>query len=236
MELSELFTKPSFIFDIICIAALLIIALVYARKGFAAGVVQFAGTLVSLVGGRLVADWAAPVIFTRFLAPNFITRVTEMIGPGNVYDLGAIVQEHLGFLPESIVEPVVASLEGSLSLALCSTAESLAQVIVSDLIAPLFTPVIAIVLFFVAFTLLRMAASFLVTLLSNLNKLPVLGGVNYWLGFAAGLLAGLLDVFLVLCVVWALIVITGGGLPFLNDAALADSIVYRLFGRINPFM
>ena len=121
-------------------------------------------------------------------------------------------------------------------MALCSTAESLAQVIVSDLIAPLFTPVIAIVLFFVAFTLLRMAASFLVTLLSNLNKLPVLGGVNYWLGFAAGLLAGLLDVFLVLCVVWALIVITGGGLPFLNDAALADSIVYRLFGRINPFM
>ena len=38
-----------------------------------------------------------------------------------------------------------------------------------------------------------------------------------------------------LCAVWAVIVITGGSIGFLNDQALAGSITYSLFGRFNPF-
>ena len=52
----------------------------------------------------------------------------------------------------------------------------------------------------------------------------------------AGALAGLADVFLLLCVVWALMVITGGNLPGLNEAALGGSVYYTIFSRLNPFM
>ena len=67
-------------------------------------------------------------------------------------------------------------------------------------------------------------------------RLPVLGAVNRGLGLAAGVAAGLADVFLLLCVVWALIVITGGNLPALNEQLLGGSIYYQTFSRINPFL
>ena len=70
IDWQALFTKPSFLFDILCAAALILLALVYAHKGLLATFVQGIGTLASLIGARLFADWAAPVVFQNFLAKN----------------------------------------------------------------------------------------------------------------------------------------------------------------------
>ena len=103
-------------------------------------------------------------------------------------------------------------------------------------LAPLLTPVISLVLFFVAFALLRMLVSLLVTVLGLVNKLPVIGAVNHWLGWGVGGIASLVDIYLVLCVVWALIVITGGNLTMLNDTVMSGSLYYKVFNVFNPFV
>ena len=107
---------------------------------------------------------------------------------------------------------------------------------VQKVLAPLLTPVISLVLFFVAFALLRMLVSLLVTVLGLVNKLPVVGTVNRWLGWTAGGIASLLDIYLVLCVLWALIVITGGNLTVLNDTVMSSSLYYKVFNVFNPFL
>ena len=89
--------------------------------------------------------------------------------------------------------------------------------------------------FFVAFALCRLVVSFVVAVLTNFNRIPLVGGVNRMLGFAMGILAGTVDLYLVLCAVWAIIVITGGSISFLNDTALSGSVAYGIFGRLNPF-
>ena len=93
-----------------------------------------------------------------------------------------------------------------------------------------------LVLFFVAFALLRMLVSLLVTVLGLVNKLPVIGAVNHGLGWSVGALASLVDIYLVLCVVWALIVITGGNLTMLNDTVMSTSLYYKVFNLFNPFL
>ena len=40
----------------------------------------------------------------------------------------------------------------------------------------------------------------------------------------------------VLCVVWALIVITGGNLTMLNDTVMSGSLYYKVFNVFNPFV
>ena len=40
---------------------------------------------------------------------------------------------------------------------------------------------------------------------------------------------------MVLCIIWAVVVITGGSLPGLNDQALAGSRLYTFFSAYNPF-
>ncbi len=101
---------------------------------------------------------------------------------------------------------------------------------------PLLTPVIMLVLFFVFYAVLRMLVSMLVTVLGLVNKLPVIGTVNRGLGWLTGGMTAMLDLYLVLCVVWGLVVITGGNLNVLNDTVMRSSLYYKAFNMFNPFL
>ena len=155
---------------------------------------------------------------------------------GGAVSLDGIAQRYAGFLPEAFRASIVDACERSISAVLNDNAVVLADTIVQKVLAPLLTPVISLVLFFVAFALLRMLVSLLVTVLGLVNKLPVIGAVNHWLGWGVGGIASLVDIYLVLCVVWALIVITGGNLTMLNDTVMSGSLYYKVFNVFNPFV
>ena len=175
-------------------------------------------------------------MFQRFLAGSFRTQIAESISAGGVVDLTGIADKYAGFLPESFRASIVEACERSISAVLSDNAVMLADVIVQKVLAPLLTPVISVVLFFVTFALLRMLVSMLVTVLGLVNRLPVIGTVNRWLGWITGCIASTMDIYLVLCVVWAVIVITGGNLTVLNDTVMSSSLYYKAFNLFNPFL
>ena len=214
----------------------LLLAVRYARKGFLAASVQLGGNVFSLVGARVFSGWAAAEVFQRFLAGSFRTQIAESISAGGVVDLTGIADKYAGFLPESFRASIVETCERSISAVLSDNAVVLADAIVQKVLAPLLTPVISVVLFFVAFALLRMLVSMLVTVLGLVNRLPVIGTVNRWLGWVTGCVASTMDIYLVLCVVWAVIVITGGNLTVLNDTVMSSSLYYKAFNLFNPFL
>ena len=227
-----MFKNPSFLFDIVCTVAWLLLAVRYARKGFLAASVQLGGNVFSLVGARVFSGWAAAEVFQRFLAGSFRTQIAESISAGGVVDLTGIADKYAGFLPEGFRASIVETCERSISAVLSDNAVVLADAIVQKVLAPLLTPVISVVLFFVAFALLRM----LVTVLGLVNRLPVIGTVNRWLGWVTGCVASTMDIYLMLCVVWAVIVITGGNLTVLNDTVMSGSLYYKAFNLFNPFL
>ena len=208
-----MFKNPSFLFDIMCTVVWLLLAVRYARKGFLASVVQLAGSLLSLTGARAFSGWAAGQVFQNFFAGSFRNQIAASIAAGGVVDLSGIAQRYAGFLPESFRASIVEACERSVSAVLSDNAVVLADVIVQKVLAPLLTPVISLV-----------------------NRLPVVGTVNRWLGWTAGGIASLLDIYLVLCVLWALIVITGGNLTMLNDTVMSSSLYYKVFNVFNPFL
>lgn len=223
--------NAAIVFDLVMLALLLVVAFAYARRGFAAGLVQFVGNLASLIGALVLSHQASPLLFEKFFQNGFVTSIQNTISSEGTVNIQGTIEKYAGFLPESIKE----SLTASASSLLDSGAPDLAAKLVDEVIAPLLTPIIAIVLFFVAFALCRLLVGLLVAVLTNVNRIPVMGSVNRFFGFLMGLLAGVVDLYLVLCAVWAVIVITGGSIGFLNDQALAGSITYSLFGRFNPF-
>ena len=151
-------------------------------------------------------------------------------------DVTDSADKYAGFLPESFRASIVETCERSISAVLSDNAVVLADAIVQKVLAPLLTPVISVVLFFVAFALLRMLVSMLVTVLGLVNRLPVIGTVNRWLGWVTGCVASTMDIYLMLCVVWAVIVITGGNLTVLNDTVMSSSLYYKAFNLFNPFL
>lgn len=223
--------NAAIVFDLVMLALLLAVAFAYARRGFAAGLVQFVGNLASLIGALVLSHQASPLLFEKFFQNGFVTSIQNTLTAEGTVNIQSTIEKYAGFLPESIKESLTASAAGLLD----SGAPDLAVKLVDEVIAPLLTPIIAIVLFFVAFALCRLLVGLLVAVLTNVNRIPVMGSVNRFFGFLMGLLAGVVDLYLVLCAVWAVIVITGGSIGFLNDQALAGSITYSLFGRFNPF-
>lgn len=223
--------NAAIVFDLVMLALLLVVAFAYARRGFAAGLVQFVGNLASLIGALVLSHQASPLLFEKFFQNGFVTSIQNTLTAEGTVNIQSTIEKYAGFLPESIKESLTASAAGLLD----SGAPDLAVKLVDEVIAPLLTPIIAIVLFFVAFALCRLLVALLVAVLTNVNRIPVMGSVNRFFGFLMGLLAGVVDLYLVLCAVWAVIVITGGSIGFLNDQALAGSITYSLFGRFNPF-
>ena len=218
-------------FDLILLAILLLVAMRYAGKGFAAALVQFAGNLASLLGASIFSQNIAPVLFTNFFENNFTTSIEKILADGGQLQLDQLVEKYAGFLPVEIQKSITQSAGGVLT----GNAPELAEQVVNQVIAPLLTPIIAIVVFFVAFALCKVIVGFVVAVLTNFNRIPILGSVNKLLGFAMGLLAGVVDLYLILCAVWAIIVVTGGSIPWLNQQVLGESIGFSLFGQFNPF-
>ena len=195
-----------------------------------------AGQRAQPVGAHQLSSACAGWVFEHLLAGGFRTQIAASLAAGGVVDLTGIADKYAGFLPQSFRASIVAACERSIGAVLSDNAVVLADTIVEKVLQPLLIPVITLVLFFVFYALLRLLMSMLVTVLGLVNKLPVVGTVNRGLGWLVGGGTALMDLYLVLCVVWGLVVITGGSLSVLNDTVMSGSLYYKVFNPFNPFL
>lgn len=222
---------PAFILDIVLIGVIVATVIHYARKGFVAGIVDMVGNLAAIALAWFVSGKVSPTVFENFFKSGLVDKTTQTLQQGS-FNLESILGGLEGLIPQSLMDGIMESAESVLN----SQAPNMAQQVVEQIIAPLVVPLITVVLFFATFILCRVVLAFLVTVLTNLNKVPLLGGFNRTLGVLVGLVGGVINVLLLLCLIWAVIVITSNNLPVLNDSALSGSYFYSFFSAYNPFM
>ncbi len=223
---------PAILVDVILAAVLIVTVLVYMKKGFIAGLLSLVGNIVSLALAWVFSGRVSPAVFENFFKSGLTERTGEALQQQGLDGLHAVLDGLSRFLPQRFLDEIEQSASGLFH----SGAPDLAQRVVEEVVAPLVIPLITVVVFFVTFGLCRVLVALLVAALTNLNKIPLVGEVNRLLGVVIGLAAGLIYVLLGLCLLWAVIVITNGTLPGLNDAALSGSYLYRLFSAYNPFL
>lgn len=222
---------PAILVDLILLAVLIVTVLRYAKKGFVSGMIDLVGSLVSLASAWFVSAKLSPVVFGTLFKSNLTERIAEALQKQGLDGITTVLDGLSGLLPQRFLDDIALRAAGLLT----PGAPDVAQRVVEELVEPLVVPLIAVVLFFATFVVCRVLVALLVTSLANLNKIPGIGGVNHLLGVAVGLVVGLIHVLLGLCLLWAVVVITNGTLPGLNDTALSGSILYRLFSDYNPF-
>ena len=218
--------SPAIIIDVALIAVIVVSVFHYARKGFVAGLMDLVGNLASLALAWVVSGKLSPTVFENFFKSGLIEQTARTIQQQGGVNLSVILDGLSGILPQKFIDDITASAAGMLD----SGAPDIAQQVVEKIIAPLVVPLITVVVFFATFVLCRVVIAFLVTVLTNINKIPLLGGVNRIL------VAGFINVLLILCLLWAVVVITNGNLPFVNDSSLSGSYFYSFFSAYNPFL
>ena len=216
--------SPAIIIDVALIAVIVVSVFHYARKGFVAGLMDLVGNLASLALAWVVSGKLSPTVFENFFKSGLIEQTARTIQQQGGVNLSVILDGLSGILPQKFIDDITASAAGMLD----SGAPDIAQQVVEKIIAPLVVPLITVVC--------RVVIAFLVTVLTNINKIPLLGGVNRILGVCIGVVAGFINVLLILCLLWAVVVITNGNLPFVNDSSLSGSYFYSFFSAYNPFL
>lgn len=223
---------PAVLVDLALCAVILFTTIYYARKGFLAGIIDLAANLLSMGLAWAVSGKVSPTVFENFFKSGLIDKMAHNIQQQGGVNLQALLGGLSGFLPQRLLDEIGASAAGLLD----SGAPNIAQQVVERVIAPLVIPLISVVVFFATFALCRIVAALLVTAFKNVNRIPLIGGANKLLGGVIGAAAGVLYVLLGLCLIWAVVVITNGTLPVLNDQTLAASKFYSFFAAYNPFL
>lgn len=217
----------SIVFDIVCVAIIVICALYFASKGLLAGLLSLASTLISLAvaffGGRALS----PKVFEWLFRDRLIENTYSAIEEHAVSNIRDLLGEVVGFLPDFVKEPIIDQF-GDFTI---FDSYGFAARVVDEVIAPIVIPIITVILIILIFVLLRLLFNILIKLLRGVNRVPVLGAANRIMGGVAGLLVGLLYVFLLVVVLSAM--------GFLYDADTGGffgrSIFYRLFSNIRFF-
>lgn len=223
---------PALILDVILIAVIVLTAFHYKKKGFVAGLLDLVGNLLALLVAWIASDRISPTVFENFFKQGLIEKITQTVQERGTSGLTMLVESFSSILPGGMADEVTRSLQEILG----SGAPDLAVRIVDTILTPLIVPMITVVLFFIAFAVCKLVISMLVAVLTNINKIPVIGSVNELLGILVGVAGGLLNVVLLLCLIWAVVAITNNNLPVLNNDMLSGSMMYSLFSKYNPFL
>lgn len=228
------FFTPSRIMDIAIALIAIIMVLRYLRSGFIAGALDFCGMLLSIGGALWGANKLSPMLFENLFKENLIARTDNVLeNSEGVLSVNELLNKISGFLPRNVIETFFGEdmVTGTFDLSL----PDIAGTIVNDVVQPLVLPVLKVLVFFMIFIVCRIVVGFIVSALKNINRIPVVGSANRALGAVSGLLVGLMYGYLIVCAVWALVVITSGDIPFLQETTLQNSFFYGIFSGIIPF-
>lgn len=218
--------------DLALLIVLAVTVIHYVRRGFLAGIFELIGSLASLALAWFVSGKASPAVFSGFFKSGLIEKTTQTIQQQGTLNLNAILSGLSDVLPQSFVNRIVESASSTLD----SSAPDVAQQVVEKIVEPLVVPIITVVVFFATFALCRVLITLLISALTNVNKIPLVGSANRLLGVLLGVAGGALNVLLILCLLWGIVAVTSGKLAWLNDATLSGSWFYSLFSQYNPFL
>ncbi len=117
----------------------------------------------------------------------------------------------------------------TLVLSMGESSVSVRGAVMDNIISPLFKTAANTIVFILIFAIVAALLGFISTHLSFLNDIPVVGGINAFGGAVAGLLEGVLAIFVVCIIVRLIIQVSGGDVMFVNNVVVEDTKLFNIF-------
>jgi hypothetical protein len=99
--------------------------------------------------------------------------------------------------------------------------------LVDNLIAPVIIIPLRTLIFFILFAIICVITSFFVKKLAIINRIPLVGGINSFLGGITGLVKSAVIILLVCISLNILITITGNNIIFINTMTIEQTFIFR---------
>jgi uncharacterized membrane protein required for colicin V production len=99
--------------------------------------------------------------------------------------------------------------------------------LVDNLVAPVILIPLRTLIFFILFVIICIVTSFFAKKLAIINRIPLVGGINSFLGGVTGLLKSAVIILLVCIGLNILITITGNNIIFINTMTIEETFLFR---------
>lgn len=203
----------SLIFDGIALLIFIAVIIGYAKKGFAGALVHLVGYFVACAGAWLLSDWLSPVI-AEWFRPAISQQVENALAQ---WQLDGSIQQAGGFFTW------LQQLTG-LEFSVDSTAQAVTDMIVQTGLTLLISMILWLVLFSVLMILVRCISG----KLRLINRIPVIGTANSFLGGLLGAAIGFIWVWLYVLLMRLVVpaVLGNDAQIGLQESILCGNIIY----------
>lgn len=219
--------------DLILIVLAFLLVWSAARRGFTTIFIRTVGNIVVFVAAVLLSWSAASWLFDAGLRGMLVDRVQVQLSSLSTGELEEIVQQAVAGLPgflSSLIEGFgysVQDLAPQLQDTITSQSAAAAATIVDSIVAP----VVILMLRGILLLVFLMLGWFLIRLLSRTANLvvniPIVRGVNRFLGGVMGLFNAAIMALCVTALAWFVITLWGDTVPFLNTQTIESSYLFR---------
>ena len=223
-----------FIYDAAAVVLLLICMARGAKDGFAKTFVQTVGMVVSVAAALYISRICASLIYTTAIQPGLLSTIqssvenavdTESVVDGLKSAVAGIPALSAVFLDFSGVEQ---SLDGAVNL----ESSKIAEVVEANVIRPVVEPLLQTVIFIASLIILLFVVTLLAKGSKSFNRVPVIGGVNSFLGAVMGIRNG----GVLLCAAAAiisLIISAKGESEYLSSDIISNTYLFKwIYGAV----
>lgn len=102
-----------------------------------------------------------------------------------------------------------------------------ASAITDNVVKPVVLVPMRALIFVILFVIILVVLNILAKLMKGINRIPLIGGINKFLGAIAGFVQGAIVIFLICIFVQVVIVLSGNELIFLNTMTIDESFIFK---------
>jgi len=229
------------ILDAIVIGLLILYILRGRRKGFLSSLVELVGSIAALVIAGYGSSLLAEFVFDRFLRDSLLASIGSALeNQVGISDISAVLAEALAQMPAILSNILQGQLGGALSEDLqgylFESSMAFATAVVETTVRPIVVSLLTMILFLLLFAALRFVVRLVAKVFKTVTDIPVVGGINRFLGGLMGAVQGVVIILLLVCLLAVFIAMTSGENTVIGLNTINKTLLLRHFYRLNPFL
>ncbi|MBE6760730.1 MAG: CvpA family protein [Ruminococcaceae bacterium] len=231
------------ILDLIILAIIGFFVFTSAKRGFVRTVLEVIGYFLAIYLAFTLGGLLADVIYNSLIEPNIIKSVSENITLSTGANINETVNNVWNSLPGIVVNAAEIfditpdTLRATLSDNLVNNTTSLtiAKYVANSVVRPILVTLIKAIIGFVLFIILLFVVKILAKTINKIFSLPLIGGLNRFLGGVIGFVKGAIISIIFITVTMLLMSFFENGFLIFTNENIEQTILFKFLADFSPF-
>lgn len=220
------------VFDAVLIVFLVFKLILGIKKGMVRSLLSLFGTVVVLIISNLLSGIFSNVIYDNIISKKITSSITNQMASGNK-EVVESLQNAINGLPKFLQNALNGASISTTNINNNMNPSAVADA-VSASIRPLVVGALQVLIFIILFFALRILFSFLSRFFKKINKVPLIGSLNKFLGGFLGIAQGLILAYIICMVIKVFILFnTGAREAIFTPENINSTILFKYFYNFN---